>query len=157
MSWPVAWWAPVAIGWAAWVAGRTVMLGVRAGTQRGATRLARTVSPGASSLRDDFTPDEREQVLAGPVMGWSRLCRRCWRRRATQADHLIPARLGGPGTVANAAPLCGRCNRMKGARVEWWAVARWLLPSVGWRCPIPGPLLAATVTVAVILTMRGTI
>lgn len=48
-------------------------------------------------------------------------CYWCRTAPATEIDHIIPLRRGGPDAPANLAPACGPCNRSRGARTpaEW--------------------------------------
>lgn len=44
-------------------------------------------------------------------------CLMCGRTDDLQMDHIVPWSRGGETTVDNLQPLCGPCNRAKGARV----------------------------------------
>jgi len=85
--------------------------------------------------RDNFTFAERRYVKQ---LCWSR-CPRCILkarriipRKATQVDHLWPARLGGPGMKWNAVPLCAQCNGIgeKSDSLELWAIIMVFSPKI---------------------------
>lgn len=56
----------------------------------------------------------REATAARRAM-WGNRCWVCG-AHATQMDHVKPVAAGGPDLPANLRPICGSCNRRKGAR-----------------------------------------
>ena len=138
--------------WATWAGARTVGLWWSS-TRQSAARL---LAPGRPALRLNFDQATRHEILHGRS-GLRRMCRRCWWRRATQVDHLIPASRGGSNSACNGAPLCRACNAAKSDRLVWWAVLRWVTPWVGRRWPVPTPVMLAVAMVAAVVMMKGTI
>lgn len=149
---PALWQVAAGIAGAVWVGfvvARIAALPVR----RGRRAAAQLVAVGRPSIRNDFPASVKREILNGPLLGWRRQCRKCWVRRAEEADHLISSAKGGSNKSDNGAPLCDGCNGEKSARHELWAIARWVTPWFGWRFPIPTPaILTVAAAAAVILT-----
>lgn len=101
--------------------------------------------------RAPMTHDDGKGVVFGPVFGWRRLCRTCWVRKARHRGHIIPDSWGGQEANFNFIPQCARCNIGLGARIPRFGLLRWLTPWVGWRFPIPTPLIVASTIVALVL------
>ena len=65
------------------------------------------------SARGDFSIDDWQTILTR----YGSKCLRCGALRDLQPDHVVPLSLGGPHSLDNIQPLCGRCNREKQATV----------------------------------------
>lgn len=93
-------------------------------------------------------------VVFGPVFGFRRLCRSCWRRPATQRGHLVAWSDGGSDNASNMIPQCALCNQRQGGRTPWWAWVRLAVPWWGWRFPVPVPLLVGVAILLITLLLR---
>ena len=133
--------------WAAWAGARFVALRVR----RRRRKIAQAIAVGKPAIRNEFPRAVRDEILNGPLRGWRRLCRKCWRRRSDVPDHLISSAEGGGNKADNGAPVCTGCNGAKSSRHELWAVLRWVTPWVGWRWPVPTPVMLAVAMVAAVV------
>ena len=102
-------------------------------------------------VRERMAAEAGPNVLHGPLMGVRRRCRRCWWRLARERGHMLAWSEGGADENHNFVPLCHVCNQGQGARTPWWQWLRILTPWVGWRFPVPTPLM---VVVAVWVFLR---
>lgn len=130
--------------WAGWFTIRLIFAFARMTLRRWATRdldMRRGAIPG----------DVRRRVCRGPIAGWPRLCRSCWHRVGRECGHLIRWADGGPDVPSNMVPQCRACNARSSSRTTFPALVRWAVPWVGWRFPVPTPVIAA---VAVYVSTR---
>ena len=95
----------------------------------------------AGVARPRMDAEAGPNVLRGPLMGVRRRCRRCWWRLARERGHMLAWSEGGADENHNFVPLCHVCNQAQGARTPWWQWLRILTPWVGWRFPVPTPLM----------------
>jgi 5-methylcytosine-specific restriction endonuclease McrA len=95
-------------------------------------------------VMDDDDPDRRRPALGRPwtrqvarvLATMGRTCHICLRPGvATSADHLLPRSLGGTDEMSNLAPICPRCNSIRGngtvaaARAKVQAATRPMRPT----------------------------
>lgn len=102
-------------------------------------------------VRTDMGPGTGPNVVRGPLLANNRYrflrmfsrrrCRRCWWRLARERGHMLAWSEGGADENHNFVPLCSACNTWQGKRTPWWQWLRILTPWVGWRFPIPTPLM----------------
>lgn len=120
--------------WLSWLVVQAVIV---------AATLVRRRVIGALALggvREPIPDGVRSRVLRTPS-GRRRVCRSCWRRLAVHAGHIWPYRLGGLNSGGMLIPQCERCNLSQGSRVTVPQLWRLLMPGLGWRNPVPGPVL----------------
>lgn len=85
-------------------------------------------------MPDRFTTDRRvERAINRPACygvytstWWRKLrlivlarqpvCRACQRAAATEVDHIVPRRAGGPDDISNLQGLCHHCHAVKSSR-----------------------------------------
>lgn len=101
----------------------------------------------AGQVREPIPAKVRQRVLNTPF-GNRRRCRSCWVRKAEHTGHIVPYKFGGLNRDVHLMPQCERCNLGQGDRVTVTQLLRVLLPGVGWRSPVPVPVLVLLVVAA---------
>lgn len=71
-----------------------------------------TVAHGRKPRRSTIKKSVREKVLKPGK------CKKCGSVDDLQVDHITPVKAGGGDNIENLQPLCGNCNRVKGAKIE---------------------------------------